>query len=49
MNCDNCDKVTEEANEMEDGSYVCDSCYQDAIGRMEYAYEAYREAEVTGN
>lgn len=41
--CEQCEKETKEANELEDGSYVCNSCYQDAVSRMEYAYESARE------
>jgi len=42
-NCESCDKETKEAYEMEDGSYVCLSCYTDAISRLEYALESAKE------
>ena len=41
--CDQCDKETKEAYEMPDGGYVCDSCYQDAVGRAEAHYDSMRD------
>jgi reverse gyrase len=46
--CDKCGGKIKEAYELED-DMVCEKCYQDAISVAEYAYESYREAEVTGN
>ena len=43
--CELCE--TEKPTEYEyNGDYICLDCYS---GLVDYAYEAYREAEVTGN
>jgi|WetSurMetagenome_2_1015567.scaffolds.fasta_scaffold314884_1 hypothetical protein len=41
--CPQCDKETKEAYEMENGDYVCESCYQDAVARAEMAYDSAKE------
>ena len=47
--CEQCDKPTEDAYEMQDGSYVCLSCYEEAVERAEMAYEDMLENQATGN
>ena len=47
--CDECGKPTDEAYEMENGDYVCLSCYMSAVERAEMAYEDMLENEATGN
>jgi hypothetical protein len=46
--CDQCEQPTVKLFRIEDEA-VCSDCYDDYLDRGEYAYEAYREAEVTGN
>ncbi len=42
MRCDWCNDESKDAYRVED-EMVCESCYQDAVSRAEYAYESARE------
>ena len=46
--CDQCEGLTDKIFAIDDEGY-CDKCFNEAISRAEYAYEALKEAEVTGN
>ena len=46
--CDQCENKTDKLFRIEDEA-VCSDCYDTYLDRAEYAYEAYREQEVTGN
>ncbi len=48
-NCERCDKLTDEAYELDNGEYVCKSCMERANTLAEYYYESYMEAQATGN
>ena len=46
--CDRCEGVADNPYRVDD-EMLCADCFDEAVSRAEYAYEAYREAEVTGN
>ncbi len=48
-NCDNCDQVAKECYELDNGNFVCQSCYDDAINKAELAYESWRENDMLEN